>query len=172
MRAIQNILGVAVFTFASGCNSDPQPNAQDTTTKAVAKVAKPPGVPTDATLVTGAQRIRSMLLGKRLQPVKPETNFDQGDEFFRSDNFWEKLGVGASEAPAFPYYSDQIEWRLDSYCVFYYERKRCTYLWRVKSDNLFAHHVYQDKNVSPPYAVVVTSFDAKKISGGKKGIRK
>ena len=65
-----------------------------------------------------------------------------------------------------------VEWRLDSYCVFYYERKRCTYLWRVKSDNLFAHHVYQDKNVSPPYAVVVTSFDAKKISGGKKGIRK
>lgn len=165
------LITAMIAIVLGGCGA--KPPAQKEPKNEIADFAKelkpPPGVPSGAVLITGASGLRQMLMGKRLQPVSRETEFDQGDEYFRSDKFWEKRNL---QEAARPYLGFRIDWQETDFCIYYLAARRCTSLWRNTDGKLFASHYYLNGQKTPVYEVTITEFGADKISERNKGSRK
>jgi hypothetical protein len=154
MRSVGMILGFALVAAAGGCGNSPE--SGNKVAEAVTKPVPPPGVPADAVLVTGADRLRAMLVGKALEPIHKPANFDQGLEMFRSDTLWQKVGNGGVDP--LPYWSPRIEWRETMFCVNPLPNSnRCSQLWIDKQQRLFVKHKYSSGEDTSVYEVRIVS---------------
>jgi hypothetical protein len=153
----------ALLLTATGCGSPMQhEGAKNDTTTARAPVKPPSGVPADAVLVTGAERLKAMLVGKRLQSVHKETEDDQGDDYFHSAVYWEK-GCTTEKISCQLGGGKIIAWKNDFYCMEFYGRIRCSQLWRTSEGKLYVKHFYKSGKNTPAYEVAITHMSDETI---------
>ena len=138
-----------------------------------AQVISPPlGVPADATLVTGAERLKAMLVGKKMQAVHRETSKDQGVEYFQSSTSLLKECVSfALSCEMGGAIAIGTIWYRDSYCIDVYGSKRCSQLWIDRSGQIFVRHRYLKGYETVAYQVEIRSMDAKNAVKSGVGLR-